>query len=157
MGLLGRAAHRIAVAEPHAVPLVDEIQMRVDLHHVDRPVIREGGDAGDVDRVVAAEHDRQRAGFEDRANAVRDVGVAGGRIGVDDVGVADVDDPDFRSEVGGVILVVVGAAMAEREQGRGLADRPRTEPGARPPLRFRNRTGPRGSRRRRRSRPSPAT
>ena len=38
----------------HAVAHVDEIQMRVDLDQVDRRLLAEGADAGDVDRMVAA-------------------------------------------------------------------------------------------------------
>ena len=44
--------------------------------------------------MVAAEDHRDRAGGEDRAHAGLDVGVAGFGVGVDDVGVADVDDAD---------------------------------------------------------------
>ena len=57
--------------------------------------------------------------------------VAGGGVGMDDVGVAHVDDPDLvHGQVDRVVLVVVGAAMAEGEQGRGLADAARAEAGA---------------------------
>jgi hypothetical protein len=39
-------------------------------------------------------------------------------VGVDDVGIADVDDPDLvHREVDGVVLVIVSPAMTEREQG----------------------------------------
>ena len=32
MVLLGRAPHRVAMAVANAMPLIDEIEMRVDLH-----------------------------------------------------------------------------------------------------------------------------
>ena len=38
--LLGGAAHRVAVALAHAVPHVDEVEMRVDLDDVDRRLAR---------------------------------------------------------------------------------------------------------------------
>ncbi len=96
MRLLRRPPHRVAVPEPHAVPLVDEVEMRVDLHEMDRTMLREGGDAGDVDRMVAAEHHRERARREDLAHAVGDVGVAAHRVRVDDVRIAEIDDPRLR-------------------------------------------------------------
>ena len=56
-------------------------------------------------------------------------------VGVDDVGVADVDDADAFGQVDHVVLVVVGAAMAEGEERGGLADDRGPEAGARAPLR----------------------
>jgi hypothetical protein len=95
-----------------------------------RATVREGVDAGDVDRVVAADHHREGSRREDGAHAGRDVGVALRGVGVDDVGVADVDDADIAGEIGRVVLVVVGAGVAEGEERRGLADRARAEAGA---------------------------
>jgi hypothetical protein len=47
---------------------------------------------------------------------------------VHDVGIPDIDDPHLvHRQIDGVVLVIVGAAVAEREQGRGLADRARAE------------------------------
>ena len=118
----------MAVAD--AVALVDEVEMRVDMQDVDRPLAGEGLDAGDVDRVVAADHHRERAGVEDGSDAGRDVRVASRGVGMDDVGVADVDDPHRLGQVDGVVLVVVGAGVAEGEERRGLAHRARAEAGA---------------------------
>ena len=56
------------------------------------------------------------------------------RVGVDDVGIADVDDARRRRQVDDVVLVVVGAGVAEGEQRRGLADGARAEAGAGAPL-----------------------
>ena len=58
MRLFRSAPHRVAVPVAHAMPFVNEIQMRVDLHHMDRVLIVKGIDAGDIDRVIAPEHDR---------------------------------------------------------------------------------------------------
>ena len=57
------------------------------------------------------------------ADAGRDVGVASHGVGVDDVGIADIDDPHRLGQVHRVVLVVVGAGMAEGEERRGLAHR----------------------------------
>ena len=131
MRLLGGTPHRVAVPLAHAVPHVDEIEMRVDLHDVDRRLVAEGADAGDVDRVVAAERHRERPALQDLAHRSFRVAVARGGVGVDDVGVADIDDPHrVGGQIDGVVLVVVGPAMAEREQRGGLADGARAEAGA---------------------------
>ena len=65
--------------------------------------------------MVAAKHDRQGAGCQDLGDAMGDVGVAGRRIGVDDIGVADVDDDDLAGrQIGDIVLVIVGPCMAIR-------------------------------------------
>ena len=119
--------------------LVDEIEMGIDLHDMDRAVfgavLGKGIDAGDVDGMVAAQHHRQRTGLKDLAHPEFNVRVALHRVGVHDIGVADVDDGDLAArKIGDVVLVVVGAAMAEGEQRGGLADGARPETGAGTPL-----------------------
>jgi hypothetical protein len=47
--------------------------------------------------VIAADYHRQRAGGKNLAHAKGDVGVAAHRLGMDDVGIADIDDP-YRSQ-----------------------------------------------------------
>jgi hypothetical protein len=81
------------MSEAHAVPLIHKVEMRVELHNMDRLLAIEGIDAGDIDRVVAAQHDRDRACFKDFADAGGDIGVAGLGIGMDNVGIANIDDP----------------------------------------------------------------
>ncbi|MCY1244097.1 hypothetical protein D9M72_571510 [compost metagenome] len=57
------------------------------------------------------------------------------RICVHDVGIADIDDGDLAArKIGDVVLVVIGAAMTEGEEGGGFADRARPEAGAGAPL-----------------------
>ena len=43
--LVGRAAHRAAMADAHAMALINEIKVRVDLQDVNRPLPGEGLDA----------------------------------------------------------------------------------------------------------------
>ncbi len=122
------AAQRIAVAVAHAVALVDEVEVGVEVDDMERRLLGIGGETRRRDRVVAAQDDRQRAAFEDLADRGLGVGVAFRGVGMDDVGVAQVDDPDLVDrQVGDVVLEVVGAAVAEGEQRRGLADRARPE------------------------------
>ena len=119
------------MAVEDAVAAVDEIEMGVDVDEVHGRLVVEGADAGDMDRMIAAEHDRQGARREHLANAEFDVGEALDGIGVNDVRVPDIDDPHpVGRQVGDVVLEVVGAGVAEGEQGRGLADRARAETGA---------------------------
>ena len=78
--------------------------------------------------MVAAQDDRHRAGGEDGAHPGLDIGVALHRVGMDDVGIADIDDAHLVSlQIGDVILMVIGAGMAEGKQGRGLADAARAK------------------------------
>ena len=137
LGDAGNVAHlrgpadRVAVAVAHAVAAVDEVQMGVDVDQMHRRLIGERPDARDVNRMVPAQHHRQRAGRQDLAHADLDVGMAVVGVGVDDVGIADVDDPDrVHRQIDRVVLEVVGAGMAEREQRGRIADGARAEPGA---------------------------
>ena len=127
------AARRIGLPWPSRTPWRTSTKSRCASIwiQVDRRLAGEGTDAGDVDRMVAAEDQRQRPPLQDLAHRQLGVAMAGGGVGVHHVGVADVDDPDLvGGEIDRVVLMVVGPAVAEREQGRCLADRPRTEPGA---------------------------
>jgi hypothetical protein len=115
------------------VPLIDEIEMRIELHDMHRPLVREGGDAGRMHRMVAAERDRQRARRQDFAYREFGIRETSGRIGVNDVGITDIDDAHLlRRQIDHVVLVVIGAAMSEREERRGVSDRawPEARPGA---------------------------
>lgn len=126
-----RRAGRIAMALAHAVAHVDEVQMRVDLDYVDRRLLGERAHAGDVHRMVAAQNHRNGAALEDLAHRRLSVAVAGGGVRMHHVSVANVDDAHFVGrQVHHVVLVVVGAAVAEGEESRGLANRARPETGA---------------------------
>ena len=67
--------------------------------------------------MVAAQDDRHRAGGEDGAHPGLDIGMALHRVGMDDVGIADIDDAHLVSlQIGDVILMVIGAGMAEENR-----------------------------------------
>ena len=119
----------------HAVPLVDEVEVRIDMHDMERRLSLEGRDARNVDRMIAPQDHRQRTGCEYFAHPVFDIVMALLGIGMDDVGVADIDHADLvRRHVYHVVLEIVGAAVAEGEQGRCLANRTGSEARARAPL-----------------------
>src|SRR4051812_30198433 len=129
MVLLGRAAHRISMPLAHAMPHVHEIEMSIDLNDMDRAMAAEGPDAGNVDGVVTTEDHRHRAAFEDLSDGCLCISMAPGRIGMDDVDVPDVDDAHLvERQINDVVLMIVGATMTERKQGRGFADGSRPEP-----------------------------
>ncbi len=93
---------------------VDKIHVSVDLHDMDRPVVLEGPHAGDVHCVIAAQDDRQGAALQYLANREFGVGVTGGGIGVDDVGIADIGDPYFLArKIDDAVLMVVGTGMTK--------------------------------------------
>ncbi|MNP12725.1 hypothetical protein D3C76_1049750 [compost metagenome] len=123
------------MAVAHTMALVDEVQVGIEVHDVDRPMPFEGLDHRRMDRVVTAQHHRHGAGLENLAHGRLDVGIAAGHVGVHDIGVTDIDHAQLViGQVGGVIFEVVGAGMAEREQGRCLANAARSETCARAPL-----------------------
>ncbi len=70
-----------------------------------------------------------------RPHARLDIGVALHRIGMHDIGVADIDDPHVAGQVGHVVLVVIAPGMADAEQRRRLAHVPWPESCPRPPSR----------------------
>ena len=82
VALPGRPAHRVAVALAHAVPNINEIQMRIDLDQVDGRLVGEGADAGDVDRMVAAQHQRQCTARQDLPDGQLGVAMARGFAGL---------------------------------------------------------------------------
>ena len=122
------------MAARDAVADVDEIEMRVDLQNVNVALAIEGLDAGDVDRMIAADHHRQGPARQRCPNARLDVCVAFDCVGVDDVGVAHVDYRHIRTQIDGIVFVVISPRVTEREQRRRLADRARPEPCAGPVL-----------------------
>lgn len=93
------------VADPMA--LVDE----VEVENVDRTTAVECVDAGDVHRVVAADHNRKCPRVEDGPHAGGDVCMAARRIGMDDIGIAGIDDPNRRREVRRIVLVIVAPGV----------------------------------------------
>ena len=97
----------------------------VEVHEPDGAVAgRDGADLGLGDRVVAAEHDRDRARVERPRRRPLDGRVRGGRIGGQHGSVAEVDDPQHLEGVD------AGGEVASRRAAGG-ADRARSEAAAR--------------------------
>ena len=124
--LLDEAVHRGSVRELGAEYLRARVRVRVEVDEPDRAVA--GGDGTNVrlgDRVVASEHDRQRAGVHDLADEPLDRLVRADGVGRDHRRVAVVDDPE-RGE-----RVDPGLQVRARRAARG-PDRPRPEARAGP-------------------------
>ena len=62
--------------------------------------------------MVAAQHHGDGPGGENFAHAQFDIGVALFGVGMNNIGVADIGDAAV-TEIGGIVLMVVGAGMAE--------------------------------------------
>jgi hypothetical protein len=77
-------------------------------------LIAERTDTGDIDRVVATQNDRNRNRLKNLTNSFFDIGVALFGIGVDNIGIANIGDP-ATGKIGYIILMVMGACMAESE------------------------------------------
>jgi hypothetical protein len=70
------------------------------------------------------------AALDNRANRQL-AGVTRRHIGMHNVGIAEVNDPDsVEWQIGGVVLVIVRPAMSEGVERRGLTDCARSEAGA---------------------------
>src|SRR5580704_9145260 len=127
----GCAAHRTTVSPGDAVALVDEIEMRVEMHDVDWLLVGIGCDRRHGDRVVAAKNVWHRLGIEQRAYGQFGVRQAALGIRVDDVAVAGIDDLDlFRSEIGHLVLEIEDAFRAKTVEHRHFADRARPKAGS---------------------------
>ena len=71
--------------------------------------------------MIAADDHGQGGCVQCCAHACLDIGMAGFGVGVDDVGVAHVDDVHLARQIGRVVLMVIGACMAKTEQRRCFA------------------------------------
>ena len=127
-GHLGGAAHRAAVAVPDAVDLVAPVDVGVDLHDADRAMGLEARDDRDHHGIVAAEHDRDRAGIQDRIHRAGDFlpvafrvrRVAGQVAAIDDANVAFISQQGT-AEVEIMVRQFVGLPLDPVPQCRGRA------------------------------------
>ena len=74
---LAQAADRARVAVAQTGDLVAEVEVRVHVQDVERPVVRQAADDDRRRRVVPGHHQRRRAGRDDLAHGRR----AGGQVG----------------------------------------------------------------------------
>src|SRR5262249_1681819 len=124
------------MAVAYAMTFIGEVEMRVDLNEMNVAVTLKCVDARNVYGMIAAEHHRQRAAFQNLSHAGLNIGVAPHRFRMDDVGITEIRElPSIRREIEDVLFIIVGSAPDQREQCRRLADRLWSEPGAGTPLR----------------------
>ena len=85
MARLDQAKHRRPVRDLDAVHLAPRVGVRVEVDEPHRPVLgRAGANVGLRDRVVAAEHDRDRTRVHHLTHDALDRGVRGDGIARDD-------------------------------------------------------------------------
>ena len=85
--------------------------------------------------MIAAQDHRDGAGLQDLAHAEFDIGVALLRVRMDDVRIAQIDNPRrLRRQIGDVVLMIVSTAVTEGEKGRRFPDAAWAETGTRAEL-----------------------
>jgi hypothetical protein len=110
----GRAPQGISVSVPDTVSLIDEIEMCVEVHDVNGLLSVKRLDASSMNRVVAAKRYGQRAGVQNCAHRRFGVVQTSHRVGMHNVCIADVDDPNYVArQVNDVVLNIVGTTVAE--------------------------------------------
>lgn len=106
------------MAKSDTVPFIYEIKMGIDLHSMHRILFIECVDARDIDRIVAANHNRNCAACKDLAHCRLGIGMALESIGVHDIRFAHIDNPGLiGAQIFNVVLMVVGTGVTEGEQG----------------------------------------
>lgn len=105
------------MTKPNAVPFINKIQMGVDLDDVNWLFVVKRIDAGNVDRMVPAHDNWQCTCSQYLAHTEFDIRVALYRVRMNDVRIADIDDPcPGRIKIGDVVFEIVSTGMPEREQ-----------------------------------------
>ena len=133
MSHLRRSPQRVAVAKENPISDVYKIQMGVRIDQVHGLLIIEGRDTGDVRRMVVTKNHGYGGSLQNLADTKLDFVVFLDGVRVDNIGIANIYDPDLVGrQIGNVLLEVIGAAMVEGEQVRGLADGPGAKPRASP-------------------------
>src|SRR5215217_344828 len=128
-------AHGAAMPVAVACPLVDEIEVGVELHNRERAGARHGLHDRRRDRMVASEDNRHRPPLDDRAHSVAEIFVALVLVAVDDVDITAVDQPPAIVEEYLIPLWVVSAPQGEAVNGRAVADAARAKTRSRAVLR----------------------
>src|SRR5258705_9121406 len=70
------APHDVPMSFAHAMPLVDEVQMSIELHDAERPPRRHCPDNGNRNRVIATENHRERTAGHQPSDCILNVGKA---------------------------------------------------------------------------------
>ena len=124
--LLDESVHRRPVRDLDAEDLRARVRVRVEMDEADRPVLgRTGADVGLCDRVITAEHDRDRTGREHLAHGGLDCSMRARGVGGEHRRVAEVDHAQHLERVD-LHLEMRAVRTARR------ADPTRAEPRSRP-------------------------
>ena len=105
------------MAVAHAMADIDKIKMGINLQNMDITLIVKRIDAGDIDGMIATDHNGQRSGGQDSTHTTFNIRVAGLCICVNDISIANIHHPHIAPQIGAIILMVIGPRMAERKQG----------------------------------------
>ena len=98
----------------HAMAFVDEIQMGVNVDNMNRLLVIEGPNTGNMDRMIAPQNHGQSACLQNFAHAIFYGVVALDRVGVNDIGIANIDHAHLiNRQIGDVIFKIVCAAMTK--------------------------------------------
>ena len=120
----------------HAMPFIDKIKMRINLNQMEWFLIGKRVDTGNIYRMIAAKNNRNSTSFQNGANTSFDIGMALHGIGMDNIRVANIDNPHLVSfEIGDIILMVISPRMTKGKKCRCLTNTPRAKAGTCPELR----------------------
>ena len=103
------------MARGDPVTAVYKIQMGVNLNHMHGLLIGKGVDARDIDGMIPAHHNWQRACGQNLTHAKFNVGMAFVSFSMDDIGITQINDPHIACQICGVIFVVIGTGMTKRK------------------------------------------
>ena len=98
----------------YAMPFIDKIQMRINLHQMEWFLIRKRVDTGNIDRMIAAKNNRNSVSFQNGADTRLYIGVALHGICMDNIRIAYIDNPHLVClKIGDIILMVISARMTK--------------------------------------------
>ena len=103
------------MAVAHTMADIDKIKMGINLQNMDITLIVKRIDAGDIDGMIPANYNWQRASGQNLTHAKFNVGMAFISFRMDDIGITQINDTHIACEVCRVILMVIGTGMTERK------------------------------------------
>ena len=93
---------------------IDKIQMRVDLHEVNRRLLRKRIDAGNIHRMVAAQHNGHSTSRQNGAHPGFNIGMTLQRIGMHNISITNINDANLiRLEIGHIIFMIISPGVTK--------------------------------------------